>query len=90
MKKEKCSYWRCANSIGLFLLILFTLCFVWFYINPAQQTLHLDLLELTFIGYDGMNAKSFALGAAQSYIWAYVGLAIWQLVGCCFKVGECK
>lgn len=90
MKEKECGYWVCANRIGLFLVILFVICFIWYYIGPGDKSLHLRLFQLSFYGFSGVNFGSFILGAIQSYIWAYIGLGIWQLVGCCFKSGECK
>lgn len=88
--KGKCSYWHCANRIGLFLAMLFVICFVWFYINPAETDLHLRNLRLAFIGFSGMNFSSFLLGLVQSYVWAYVGVGIWSLIGCCLKSDKCE
>ncbi|MEK9183315.1 MAG: hypothetical protein AAB849_02290 [Patescibacteria group bacterium] len=87
---EKCNYGKCANSIGLFLAILFVLCFAKLAWDPTESDLHLRLLKLTFFGFSGVNVASFILGLAQSYVAAYIGVGIWQLVGCCFKKGECK
>jgi hypothetical protein len=89
MHGSHCNYWRCANRIGLFLAILFVICFSWFYIHPVEPDLHLRMLRLSFFGFTDMNVSSFVLGAIQSYIWAYIGVGVWQLVGCCFKAGQC-
>ena len=86
----KGSYWRCANHIGVFLVLLFAVCFLWFYINPVEQDLHLRLFRLSFIGYSGMNVASFILGAVQAYIWAYVAAGLWLLAGTCCKGGKCE
>lgn len=85
---KKCDFWRCSHHLGLFLVVLFVLCFAWFYINPVETDLHLRNLRLAFIGFSGMNFSSFLLGLLQSYVWAYVGVGIWSLVGCCFKSGK--
>lgn len=89
-KKEKCcSFWKCANRVGLFLGLLFIICFFW----PRPEDLknfHLSGLRMAFFGFDGLNAKSFVLGIAQSYLWAYVGVALWSLAGCCMKPGKCE
>lgn len=80
--KKECGFWKCANHLGLFLALLFVICFFWW--RPAEVAdLHLKLLRMAFLGFDGLNAKSFVLGLVQSYIWAYVGLALWHLIGCC-------
>jgi len=89
MKNLKCGYWKCSNSVGLFFVLLFVICFAWFYINPAEQDLHMRLFKLSFFGYTGMNLVSFLLGAVQAYIWAYIGIGVWSLVGCCHKSDKC-
>jgi len=86
--KDKCSFLKCANSIGLFLVALFAICFLWYYIRPVEQVLHLKLFRMAYFGFRGMNVVSFVLGAVQTYIWAYVAIGIWQIVGCCFKAGK--
>jgi len=83
MKNINCGYWKCATRVGLFLGALFAICFVWFYVQPAQGDLHKSLLELSFLGWTGMNATSFILGLAQSIIWGYLFVGVWVLVGCC-------
>lgn len=87
---KHCNFWKCANRIGLFLAALFVLCFLWYYIHPVEQEYHLRSLRLAFIGYSGMNGVSFVLGAVQAYIWAYIGLGLWHLFGCCMKSGQCE
>lgn len=72
-----------GNHVGVFLALLFILCFVWYWLLPVHQELHLQLLELSFFGYNGMNVTSFILGLVQSYIWGYIGVALWRLAGCC-------
>jgi len=79
---------RCANSIGLFLAVLFIICFAWFYIRSAEQELHLSLLSLSYFGFSGMNLTSFISGLIQTYIWGYIIAGIWQLVGCCYKANN--
>lgn len=80
-----CSYWRAANHVGLFLVVLFVICFSWYFIRPVEQDLHFRLLKLSFFGYDGMNLMSFILGAIQSYIWGYIFVGICYLTGCSHK-----
>ncbi len=87
--KGSCNFWRCANRVGLFLAILFAICFLWFYINPVEQEMHLSMFRISYLGFEEMNFTGFVLGAVQSYLWAYVGLGVWQLVGYCFKPSEC-
>ena len=89
MNKLKRNYWRCGNSIGLFFVLLFAICFAWFFIHPVEQDLHVQMFKLSFFGYSGMNFVSFVLGAIQVYVWAYIFVGLWSLVGCCSKDGEC-
>ena len=90
MGNNNCSYWKCANRVGLFLAILFVICFLWYFVNPVEQTAHLQILKMSYLGFSGMNFTSFVLGLIQTYIWAYIGVGIWQLVGCCIKAKDCK
>ena len=73
---------KLGNHVGIFLTLLFVLCFFWYWIHPVQQQLHLQVLESVFFGYDGMNIGSFILGLIQSYIWGYILSALWCLSGC--------
>ncbi len=84
-EQKKCNYWKCANSIGLFLVILFAICFFWYFMRPIEQDLHLRLFKMAFLGFNNMNPLSFIFGAIQTYIWAYIGVGIWYLIGCCYK-----
>lgn len=81
--ENKSSYWQYANRVGLFLVVLFVICFAWYYIRPVEQELHLKLLKLSFFGFNGMNLISLILGAIQSYIWGYIAVGVLRLVGCC-------
>lgn len=85
MENARCNYWRCANRIGLFLAVLFVVCFVLHYFYPVDVELRVKLFQMAFLGFSGMNFSSFVLGLAQSYLWGYLGLGLWFLVGCCFK-----
>lgn len=77
------SYLKCANKTGLFLLVLFVICFFWYWIRPVDQDLHFRLLRMLFFGFNGMNFAGFVSGAVQSYIWGYVIAGIFRLTGCC-------
>lgn len=90
MHHKHCNYWRCANRIGLFLVALYVICFFWYFVNPSARELHLQLFELSYLGYSGMNVVSFISGALQTYVWAYIGLGLWQVLGCCFTSGDCQ
>jgi len=78
---ENNNFWKIANRLGLFFAIIFTICFIWHSINPIDIELRVKLFQMAFIGFSGMNFVSFILGAVQSYLYAYLGLAIWRLVG---------
>ncbi len=82
-EQKSCNYWRCANSIGLLLVIFFAVCFFWYYIRPVEQDLHLRLFKMAYLGFNGMNFWGFILGAIQSYLWGYIGVGALQLVRCC-------
>ncbi len=82
---DHCNSWKCAHHIGLFLVALLVLCFVWRYIHPVEIEFHLSSLRLMFFGFSGFNFWSFVLGAIQAYIAAYIGVGVWFLVGCCLK-----
>jgi len=69
---------KTANQLGIFFVILFIICFAWYYLK-GQTELHLQLLRLTFFGYSGMNVVSFVLAAIQAYVAGYVLVGLWQL-----------
>lgn len=83
-------YLKKGNRLGLFLAILFVLCFAWNWINPVEQELHTSFLRLVFFGYDGANLGSFVFGLIQSYVWGYVFVGLWHLVGTCCCTSCCK
>ncbi len=76
---------RTGNKVGIFLALLFIVCFIWYWVNPVHQELHMQLLELSFFGYEGMTIGSFILGLVQSYIWGYIGVALWCLSSYCCR-----
>lgn len=88
MSHSKCSYRKCANAVGLFLVILYAICLARYYVLPVESELHMSLLKLSFLGFTGMNLTSIVLGAVQVYLWGYIGVGLWTLVGCCTKPGE--
>ena len=85
LDKNNCSYLNCANRVGLFLSTLFIICFLWYYINPVEQDLHLKLFRMTYFGFQGMGIVSFIFGLIQTYIWGYVVVGILRLIGCCCR-----
>lgn len=80
-----CSYWKCANRVGLFFLIIFVICFAWYFINTAEREAHLAMWRIAFLGLQEMNFAGFILGAIQTYIWAYIVVGAWYLVSCGHK-----
>ena len=58
--KKNCLCLKCGHNVGLFLVVLFVLCFIGYYLRPMQE-LHLQLLQLMFFGFSGMNVMSFIL-----------------------------
>ncbi len=91
MHHDKPCLLHCGNAVGLFLVLLFVLCFLRYALWPVETELHLQLLRLSYFGFSGMNPLSFILGAVQSYIFGYIGVGLWMLVGCCLKAcGCCK
>ena len=87
--KGKCNSWKFANHVGLFFVVLFVVCFAWSFINPAQHELHVQLFEVSYLWFDGMNLASFVSGAIQTYIWGYVVVGAWLLSGGCHKGEKC-
>lgn len=77
-----------GNHIGVFLALIFILCFVKYWIHPVQQEFHLQSLESAFFGFTGMNTSSFFLGLIQSYVYGYIFAGLWCLAGC--LTGCCK
>jgi len=76
--------WKNGTRIGLFFVILFVVCFTWFYLRGGSselKNLHNNLFALTFFGWSGMNFLSFILGLIQSFIWGYIAVALWVLSG---------
>lgn len=86
--QKSCGFWRCANRVGLFLLILFVICFVWHYVYPVDNDLRVKLFKMAYPGFSGMSLGSFVIGAIETYIYAYIGVGLWYLVGCCHARGD--
>jgi len=82
-----------ANHVGFFFVLLFAVCFAWYFIHPVEQEMHLAMFRVSFFGFSGMNFLSFVYGAIQVYIWAYIFVGLGYLVslvcGCC-KNGKCE
>lgn len=73
------SFIQLAHHIGIFFVLLFTICVIWYYLRPVEQDLHLNLFKLAFFGFEEMNITGMILGAVQAYLWAYVGLGLWKI-----------
>ena len=76
------AFWHDGLRLSVFFAILFTVCFIWFYIRGGGNELtqlHNNLLALAFFGWSGMNAISFILGIIQSFIWGYIATGLWYL-----------
>ncbi|MCB9803039.1 hypothetical protein H6761_03440 [Candidatus Nomurabacteria bacterium] len=74
------TYWYHANKIGLLFILLFAICFFWPSFHPAQYGLHLQMMQMTFFGFSGMDWQSFAAGLIQAYFWAYIFVIVWKIV----------
>lgn len=59
---------------GVLLAILYVLCFFWYFAikAPVLQELHLNLLRLSFIWWNGMDFASFISGLVQAFIWGWI------------------
>jgi len=80
MTHSNSNYWKCANKVGLFLVVLFAICFAWYFINPVEQEMHLAMFKMSYLGFEEMNAAGFLLGAVQTYIWGYLAVALWKFI----------
>jgi len=78
MAKHK-GYVRMSHHVGVFIVMLWALCFLWYYVQPAERTLHMQFFRLSFYGFTGMNPMSFISAAVQSYLWGYVFVGVWDL-----------
>ena len=79
------NWFKHGNHVGVFLILLFIVCFAWFWLRPVHQGLHEQMFELFYYGFRGMTFPSFILGIIQSYVWGYIGVALWHLSGCSKK-----
>jgi len=81
------NYWQIPLHLGIFFVSLFIICFFWPLVIQAEslRTLHLQILQMSYLGYSGLNFSSFILGAIQSFIGAYILVGLWRLAGSFFK-----
>ena len=85
MEHLKKDCFKKGHCLGIFFVLLFALCMVWYYVHPVEQALHVRMLKVSFFRFTGMNAMSFISGGVQSYLWGHIGLAVWCLacrLGC--------
>ncbi len=73
------NYIKKSHKLGIFFILLFAVCFAWFFIYPVSGSLHNDLFKMAFVGFQEMNAVGFILGLVQVYIWAYISVALWSV-----------
>lgn len=86
-----CAVGKLGNKIGLFFVFLSVLCFVWYFIHPVEQELHLSMLRMSFFWFSGMNGLNMLLALVQMYIFGYVVAGLWFLAGCCGRCcGKCE
>lgn len=79
---KNASHARPAWTIGLFLVIIYLFCLAWQFllVDPAIQTLHVQLLMLTFPGFKAMTLGSMVWGGALSFVYGWVGALIYRSV----------
>jgi len=81
--KDGMHFMHAANHVGLFFMVLFAICFAWYFIMPVERELHMSMFRMSFFAFDGMNLMGFISGLVQVYIWAYIFVGAWFLVGRC-------
>lgn len=67
-----------VNKFAFFLLVMYTISFMWWVINPAQPELHMMLMDLMFVGFNGFDPMSYWAGFVQVYFWALVLVYVWD------------
>jgi len=80
---------KTGNRVGIFLALFFIVFFAWYWLRPVNQDLHEKFMEIFFYGFSGMNFPSFILGIIQSYVWGYVGAALWRIASAGCKENSC-
>lgn len=98
MCMKNCKSWLFGHKLGIFLVLMYLVCFAWYFVHPVEQEMHLAMLRMSFFGFTSMNFVSFLFGLVQVYIWGYVAVLLWHLTmllgGCGMKDkckgGECK
>jgi len=63
--------------LSVFGMLAFVVCFVWGSVIPeAVRPLHLQLLQMSYVGFSGMNLASFASGLVQTFVWGWIVAAV--------------
>ncbi|MBT4516533.1 MAG: hypothetical protein HOC78_01415 [Candidatus Komeilibacteria bacterium] len=79
MENHKPNFMHIAHKLSMLFMLLFIICFAWYWINPVQQELHLSLMKLHFFAFSGMNVVSFISGLVQSFIWGHIVAALFLI-----------
>ncbi len=77
-KKHNHTYF--THRLGLFFVAAYTLCFFWGFIYPVEMELHMRMLRMMFVGFEGLDSTSFFYGAVQVYMWAWLYAFAWHAI----------
>ncbi len=80
--KDKWLYW--SHRIGLFMVIGLIIDFLWHYFRPIHPELITQLYEVCYFNFS-WTFVGYILAAMQTYIWSYIIVGLWYLVGNCCK-----
>ena len=63
-----------AYALALLGIIGFIICFFWGSLlsEPALKEMHMDMLRMSYFGFNGMNTQSFIFGIIQTGVWGLV------------------
>lgn len=90
MKKSHFS--QLGWTLSLFFVVLYIICLAWSSLltDSALQTLHGQLLALTFPGFAWISLGSFVWGLILSFIYGWIGAGIfvWLHKFCCREEGK--
>ena len=70
-------FFKQGHKIGIFFVLLTIVWLAWVYLQPAERLLNVQLLQLNFLEFSGMNWFSIVLAMIQSYIWGYLAFGMW-------------
>lgn len=76
-------FWKSSHRLGVFFMLLYIVCFSWYFLMPTGRELHLQMFQMSFFGFDAMDIPSFFLGLFQVYVWAYIFKILWSVSGLC-------